>query len=136
MKNILILSILFTYLFAGVEDDKTYLIKEYQDMFYKISQKRVGLKDEQIVTVKTPFVTVVKKKGTKGASQVKKTQTTLVLDAILGNRVMINGNWYKLYQNIGDYKIISIVGDSVYIRGNDTKQKLTIRKKNANIKIK
>jgi hypothetical protein len=49
---------------------------------------------------------------------------------------MINGSWYKLYQNIGDLKIVSIVGDSVYLKGNGMKQKLTIRKKNANITIK
>jgi len=116
-------------------EDKTVLIREYQEMFKKISQKRVGLEEGQIVKVKSPFVKTSKKKGTKSASKTKKEQV-LVLDAILGNMVMINGTWYKLHQNVGSLKIVSISGDTVYLRGNGIKQKLTIRKKNANITIK
>jgi hypothetical protein len=116
-------------------EDKAYLIKEYQDMFQKISQKRVGLDDSEITKVKPPFIKIVKKAGTKSAEKSKGVQT-LILEAILGNRVMINGSWYKLYQNIGDLKIVSIVRDSVFLKGNGTKQKLTIRNKNANITIK
>jgi hypothetical protein len=140
MKKIVLSLFLATYMLANVDtdksmEDKTYLIKEYQEMFMKISQKRVGLDESEIVKVKPPFIKIVKKNGTKSAVKNKKEQV-LVLEAILGNRVMINGTWYKLYQNIGDYKIVSIIGDSVYLKGNGTKQKLTIRKKNANITIK
>ena len=140
MKKILIGLSLATYLIANVDknssiEDKSYLIKEYQEMFQKISQKRVGLDDSEITKVKPPFIKIVKKSGTKSAEKKKKEQV-LVLEAILGNRVMINGNWYKLYQNIGDLKIVSIRGDDVFLRGNGIKVKLTIRKKNANITIK
>jgi len=128
------------YLFASADakssiDDKTYLIKEYQEMFKKISQKRVGLSESEIEKVNQPFIKTVKKKGIKSANKTKKS-LSLTLDAILGNKVMINGSWYSLYQNVGDLKIVSILGDTVYLKGNGTRQKLTIRKKNANITIK
>jgi hypothetical protein len=140
MKKIILSLFLATYMMANVDtdssaEDKSYLIKEYQDMFQKISQKRVGLDEGEIIKVKPPFVKVVKKNGTKSAEKIKK-EKPLVLEAILGKQVLINGHWYKLYSHIGDYKIVSIINDSVYLKGNGTKLKLTIRKKNANIIIK
>jgi len=135
MKKIFLMITVALSLYATV-DDKERLIKEYQEMFQKISQKRVGLSDDQIVKVTPPFVKVLKKTGTKSAVQNKQKAAPLVLEAILGNRVLINGKWYKLYQKVGSLQIVSISGDNVYLKGQGTKQKLTIRKKNANITIK
>jgi len=140
MKKFILIYFTVLSLFANTDakdtpKDKSYLIKEYQEMFQKISQKRIGLSDSEIVKVKPPFIKVVKKKGIKSANKVQKIEP-LVLEAILGNRVMINGKWYKLYQSVGSLKIISILEDSVYLKGLGTKQKLTIRTKNANITIK
>jgi len=137
MKKIFIMCFLATVLFANA--DKSYLIKEYQEMFQKISQKRLGLDERAIAQVQPPFVKVVKKKkqGNKNSKGIKKSaKKILVLDAILGNKVMINGKWYKLYQKVGDLKIVAIRGDDVFLRGNGRKEKLTIRTKNANITIK
>ena len=140
MKKLILFYFTVLSLFANTDakeslKDKNYLIKEYQEMFQKISQKRVGLSDSEIAQVKTPFIKMAKKKGIKSANKVQKKET-LVLEAILGNRVMINGKWYKLYQNVGNLKIISISENSVYLKGFGTKQKLTIRTKNENITIK
>jgi len=135
MKKIFMIIIATLSLYASI-DDKEKLIKEYQEMFQKISQKRVGLSEDQIVKVKPPFVKVVKKSGTKSAVSTKQKASPLVLEAILGNRVLISGKWYKLYQKVGGLQIVSISGDNVYLKGQGTKQKLTIRKKNANITIK
>ncbi len=118
-------------------DKKAELIREYQEMFQKISQKRVGLDDIEIAKVKPPFLKIVKKKkGQKGVTKGKKAAVNLVLEAIFGKKVMINGSWYSLYQKVAGMKIVSIKGDSVWLQGETTKQKLTIRKKNANIIIK
>ena len=142
MKKILLYSLSATLLMANSPqseniDDKQSLIREYQEMFQKISQKRVGLQDSQIAKVKPPFLKIVKKKkGTKSASRDANKKVQLVLEAILGNRVMINGNWYSLHQSVGSYKIVSIKDDTVCLKGDTTKLKLKIRKKNANIIIK
>jgi len=137
MKKILLSLILIASLKANVDinasiENKASLIKEYQEMFQKISQKRVGLDDSELSLVKPPFVKMVKKGGAKSA----KKKQVFFLEAIFGDRVMINGKWYKLYQNIDNYKIVSIKGDSVFLKGNEIKLKLTLRKKNANITIK
>jgi hypothetical protein len=116
----------------GSVEDKTYLIKKYQDMFQKISQKRVGLDESEISLVKTPFIKLMKKGEVKGA----KKKRVFLLEAIFGNKVMINGSWYSLYQSIDNYKIVSISGDSVFLKGKEIKIKLTLRKRNANITIK
>jgi len=143
MKKILLpcmIALVYTNLFAKASlDDKAYLIKEYKEMFKKISQKRIGLDESQISQVSPPFVMIVKK--SKESAKAKNKGNTpkavaLHLEAILGKSVMINGKWYKLYQNIGNFKIISVTADSVYLKGEGVKQKLTIRKKNANITIK
>ena len=118
-------------------DEKANLIKEYQEMFQRISQKRVGLDDIEIAKVKPPFLKIVKKKkGTDSATKSTKATVNLVLEAILGKKVMINGSWYSLYQKVSGMKIVSIKGDTVWLQGATSKQKLTIRKKNANITIK
>ena len=140
MKRVVISSIMIGgVLFANnpTTIDKEQLVKEYQEMFKKISQKRVGLDESKIVQVHSPFVKIVKnKKGTKSANTTKKVQNVLTLDAILGKSAMINGKWYKLYQKVGDMKIVAIRANEILLRNSSETKKLKIRTKNENIKIK
>ncbi len=128
MKKILIFLIV-TFLFA----DNKELVKEYEEMFKKISEKRIGLDEKEIERVKSPFVLVAKNTNELNIS---KKINNYILEAILNNKVLINGKWYKLYSKIGDAKIISIKHDSVLIKGDNYTQKLMIRKKNEYISIK
>ena len=121
-------------------DEPNSLVKEYQEMFKKISEKRDGLSPENVVKVKSPFIKIVKKKkGTKSASKEKQPEkVVLILDAIVGKKAMINGVWYKLNQKIADanMKLVAIKDGSVLLQDAQKTHKLTIRKENANIIIK
>ncbi len=145
-KLILISTLLNLSLFANVDQNssenisnKANLIKEYQEMFEKISQKRVGLDEKEIAKVVEPFLIIKKKKTDKNKSGTKiatKKTNSLILEAIFNKRAMISGKWYSLYQSIGDKKIVSIAGNHVWLKTVSGREKLTIRKKNANISIK
>ena len=147
MKKIILISTLLTLcLSANTEKSeqesisvKANLVKEYQEMFEKISQKRVGLDESEIVKVKEPFLTLKKKKTAQNKSGTKianKKENSLILEAIFNKKAMINGKWYSLYQSIGDKKIVSISGNYVWLKTVSGREKLTIRTKNANISIK
>ncbi len=142
-KLILLLSIFYINIYANMEQkqivNKNFLIKEYQEMFQKIAQKRIGIDEDSIMSVKPPFVTVLKKKKKKDILKNDKkvfSKPTLVLEAIFNNKVMISGKWYKLYQKIGENRIVAIRNDYVIIKSPTKKLKLSLRTKNENIKIK
>jgi len=142
MKKLAILPILSIVAFANVDNNlevqnKQELVKEYQKMFEKISQQRVGLDEKEILSVKQPFITIKKKTNKDGInSAVKSKKKSFVLEAIFNNKAMINGSWYKLYQNIGDSKVVKITSSYVLIKTPSGTKKLTIRNNNASISIK
>ncbi len=130
IKIFLFILSLMTFLFSYSED----LVKEYKEMFEKISQKRVGLDEKEIEKVKSPFVITTPKGQKSNLKIIQKVNYTL--EAIVNDKVLINGKWYQLYSNIGDGKIISIKNGIVLIKGNNYLKRLTIRKKNEYIFIK
>ena len=147
MKKLILISAIFTLsLSANVDQNKTEnisskanLVKDYQEMFEKISQKRVGLEENEIVKVKQPFLTIKKKKTSSSKSGTKiatKKTNSLILEAIFNKRAMISGKWYSLYQSVGDKKIVSISDNHVWLKTVSGREKLTIRTNNANISIK
>ncbi len=130
IKIFLFILSLMTFLFAYSEN----LIKEYKEMFEKISQKRVGLDEKEIEKVKSPFV-ITTLKGQKNKLKIIQ-KVNYTLEAIVNDKVLINGKWYQLYSKIGDGRIISINNGIVLIKGNNYLKRLTIRKKNDYIFIK
>jgi hypothetical protein len=116
------------------------LIQEYKMMFSKIGEKRIGASPHKIEKVRPPFIrlskeeakkVMVRKDGTKVA--VKKVYE---LQAIVNNRVKINGKWYKVGEKIDDFTFVSIVGNGVFLKNNEFKKRLTLRKKNEKFSIK
>jgi len=156
MRKLLLISIFSIYGFSNIvnkqvdanltdgaqeikQDNGNSLIGEYQEMFEKIGEQRVGLAKSDIEKVKPPFLKIVKKKKVEeGAVSEKKVKTLppLILEAILGKSARINGAWYKLHQKIRDAKIVSITDSTVLIKSITYKKKLTLRNSNANISIK
>ena len=125
MKLFIYPIILVSFLYGGNKD----LIKEYKEMFEKISQQRVGLDESEIERVKSPFVKTGKVKEEKKADK-------LQLEAIFGQKVLINGKWYKLYSKVGKAKIVAIRNDTVILKDDETIKKLKLRTKNDFISIK
>jgi len=147
MKKVWLLSLasVWTFLNAAETGDKNMkvaLIKDYQMMFRKIGEQRIGAAIQKIEAVKAPFVrlnpeekkkVIVKKDGTKIAVKVK---AEFDLQAVMNSRAKISGKWYKVGQKVGEYTLASIRSDSVFLQNNEFKKRLTLRKENENITIK
>lgn len=153
MKKLLLILFISVYGFSNIVNNqvdtnstileessiKSSLVAEYQEMFEKIGQQRVGLEKSEIEKVRPPFLKIVKKKKedeNKLPEKIVKKLPPLILEAILGSSARINGIWYNLNQKIRDAKIVSISGSTVVIRSVTYKKKLTLRSGNANISIK
>ena len=111
-------------------------IAEYDKFFSEISEKRLGVSNSKIDTVKNPFIMTYGKVVVKdGNSTVKIKKPTYTLTAIFNKKAKLNGRWYKLYSKIGDFKLVSIGSNSVIIENEHSKKELFIRKSNVS-KIK
>ncbi len=123
-----------------VPADRVALIEEYKMMFSKIGEKRIGASTREIESVRPPFIrltkeeakkVIVKKDGTKVA-----VKSGYVLQAIVNDRAKINGKWYKLGEKIDDFTLSSIQSSGVFLKNNEFKKRLTLRKRNEKISIK
>jgi len=110
-------------------------IKAYDTLFEQIGEKRVGVSNNEINAIKNPFMmknvkTVIKDGNTTEIKTVK-----YVLNAIFSNKAKINDKWYKLHNEIGDFKLTRISSNSVILSNGHSKKELFIRKSNVD-KIK
>lgn len=129
MKQIILIALLSFYLYANNNVDKR--VKNMENMFSKIEKKRVGVALNKIESLQTPFIGITENSKKKE----KHIDTSLNLQVIMDKRVKINNSWYKLYETIGDKKIIYIGSHYVWLKNGVKKVKLSIRKKNEKIKI-
>jgi len=101
--------------------------KEYDNIFEKISETRVGIKNKEIEKIKNPFIIVYKQNMDSNKTKKK---IVYVLDAIFNNKAMINGKWHKRYSKIGTYKLVKIKKSSILLKNADKTKELFIRNKN------
>jgi len=102
--------------------------KEYDKIFERISQTRIGIDAKAIDKIKNPFVVIYKK--SKDGNKTKKPKIIYKLDAIFDTKAMINGKWYKKHAKIGIYRLVKIKKKSVLLRSQNTSKELFIRKDN------
>ena len=134
MKKITIISLAVAMLLASEVD-------EIDKIVQKINSKREGtLPKKELKSVVSPMVKIVMEnnetiKDSNGTIiKAKAKDESFVLAAILNNSAFINGNWYKVGDMVGKYKLIEIMDDSVLLK-NGNKTKLILSKENNN-KIK
>ena len=134
MKKITIISLAVAMLLASEVD-------EIDKIVQKINSKREGtLPKKELKSVVSPMVKIVVEnnetiKDSNGTIiKAKAKDDNFVLAAILNNSAFINGNWYKVGDMVGKYKLIEIMDDSVLLK-NGNKTKLILFKENNN-KIK
>ena len=138
LKLVLTLSLLLSVSMAKDEFTQEFRnhIAEYDKFFAAIGKKRVGVSENKINSVKNPFIMsypkIVVKDG-NGTVLIKK--PTYVLTVIFDNKAKINGQWYKLNSELGEFKLASISSKSVIIKNEHSKKELFIRKSNVS-KIK
>jgi len=139
MKKLVIIPILALNMLAnsGSNSDKEALIKEYKEMFNKISQRRIGVDEVKIDNLNAPFlrekrrvVNIEKNVTKKGYVQ------PFSLQAIFGHKVKISGSWYKLGDRVNGMKLVSIKGNHVWLKNEKFRKKLTMGSKNEKISIK
>ncbi|MFK5881867.1 MAG: hypothetical protein QM482_06600 [Sulfurospirillum sp.] len=129
-KNILFIFILFlpAFLFSSANLNLGNNTKQYNKIFERISETRIGVAAKTINKIKNPFVVIYKKAG--DTNKTKKAKIIYNLDAIFNKKAMINGKWYKKRAKIGAYRLIKIKKRSVLLRSQNTKKELFIRKDN------
>ena len=106
-------------------------IAQYDKFFTQIGEQRIGVSNSKIDTVKNPFIMTYSKvvvKDGNGTVTIKK--PTYILTVIFNKKAKINGQWYKLHSEIGDFKLTSIRSNSVIIKNEHSKKELFIRKSN------
>jgi len=138
MKKIIVLPLLITCLNA--EDSRLAMVSEYQNMFSRIGQKRVGVDPRVIDSLRTPFVEVKKAKAkvkTKVVNgEIVAPMPSFLLQAIVNKKAKISGRWYGINDEVSGLKLVSIRNGVVWLRSSDYKKRLTMRKENAKISIK
>lgn len=128
MKKILILAVFVAGVYAAPD------MSAYEDKFNALSQKRVGLDDKDILSLKNPFP--IEELKSTISEEIK--DTDLVgkeLDAIIADRVRINKDWYKIGDNIGAFEIKEIKDKSVIIENEKKSLELKLKQGNKNVKI-
>ncbi|MBE3605518.1 hypothetical protein CCAL13119_00900 [Campylobacter sp. RM13119] len=137
MKSIfitIILSSLCSLLGADVQDKKI----KYDGMFSQIRQQREGIRKHEILNSKSPFKEVARDENlTVISPETLNTASSFTLQAVMQDRVKMDGSWYKLGDTIGEYKITKITNTSAVLKRGDEKQEIKIQngKKNVYIKI-
>ncbi|MBE3022718.1 hypothetical protein [Campylobacter sp. 7477a] len=137
MKSIfitIILSSLCSLLGADVQDKKI----KYDGMFSQIRQQREGISKHEILNSKSPFKEVARDENlTVISPETLNTASSFTLQAVMQDRVKMDGSWYKLGDTIGEYKITKITNTSAILKRGDEKQEIKIQngKKNVYIKI-
>ncbi|MBE0490854.1 MAG: hypothetical protein IBX44_01230 [Sulfurospirillum sp.] len=108
-------------------------VSKYDMLFSKISDKRVGIEENQIRKVGNPFVMVVQSINEDGGSStVIVPEIIYNLYAIVDKKAKINDAWYKLGDAIHEFKIKKIRTSSVLLAGTSGDKELFIRKNDAN----
>lgn len=106
----------------------------YDEKFNLLSQKRVGLSDKEIISLRNPFSPAKDK-----VIEEEVAPDELIgkeLTAIIGDRVRINNEWYSLGDNMGSFKILSLIEDGVLLENQNGKLELKLKKGNKNVTIK
>jgi hypothetical protein len=112
------------------------MVKEYQSMFARIGEKRIGVDNRTIDAVKTPFVVFKKEQPKIVNGEVVEPTSEFILQAIINKKAKINGKWYGINDDLGDLKVISIKNGVVWLKNSEFKKRLIMRKENAKISIK
>jgi len=137
MKKLLILPILTTAVFASVDSHLENIVSEYKNMFEKIGEKRIGVDNQKIDSLKAPFAVVKKKEvPAKKGEAVEKIDQGFELQAILNKSAKISGKWYALHAEVNGMKIIAVRDSYVWLKNDEFRKKLTLGIKNEKISIK
>jgi len=110
-------------------------VKEYDKIFDKIAERRVGADAIMIDKLENPLIILNTEQNENDTNS--STQTPMyILEATFDQRAKISGTWYKKNDLVGSYTLIKITRDTVILQNEIEKKELAIRTKDdGNIKI-
>jgi hypothetical protein len=106
-------------------------VKEYDQIFSKIAKKRIGIDGTMIDKINNPFIVQTIEHNTSDITDPVQTPE-YSLEAIVNQRVKINGQWYGIHETIETYKIVKITQKSATLANEIETKELFIRTKNGN----
>ena len=109
-------------------------VKEYDRIFEKIAEKRIGIEVLKIEKLDNPFI--VTGSGNESESNESSVQPVYFLEATFDQKAKINGSWYTIKDQINTWKLVKINRNSVILQNETEKKEIFIRTKDeSNIKI-
>jgi len=130
------LSFIVLLAFVAVQAD------EIDDMISKITSNRESkIPKDKLISIKSPMPTLVvvennsSKKGDSNATFAKPKEDSFDLTAIMNNSAYINNKWVKVGENVGSYKLVDIMDDSVYLKDGNKTKLIFFKQNNNKIKI-
>ncbi|WP_103626886.1 hypothetical protein, partial [Campylobacter concisus] len=114
MKIKILLAFLFLNIaFANQLQDE---MDSYDKIFEKIKEKRSGLSDIELSSIKNPFKQEpIKTVTDQNLSIITQASKGLSLKAILLNKANIDSKWYAVGDIVDGYKIANITRNSVFL---------------------
>lgn len=113
-------------------------VKVYDQIFEKISEKRIGADISRIDRTENPFIMLRsddENTNTDG-NVTTENQSALILEATLEQKAKINGIWYKKNNTIGRFKLIKIEHNRVVLSNEIETKELYIKvKDDSNFKL-
>ena len=110
-------------------------VKEYDRIFEKIAEKRVGVDGLTIDKLSNPFIISTNELDISDANT-STGESAYLLEATINQKAKINGTWYNIQDTINTWKITKISRNSVILQNETEKKEIFIRTKDeSNIKI-
>ena len=110
-------------------------LKEYDKLFEKITERRLGADVSMMNELKNPFIVIMETSQDGDVNQTA-VEPLYTLEATLNQKAKINGIWYKKNDAIGLFKVTNISRNRVILQNEIEKKELVIRTKDENnIKI-
>jgi len=135
LKTVLWSCLCFTLLNAKESLSLGSEVKEYDKIFERIAERRVGADVIMIDKLENPFISVNTDQNSSDGNETVQT-TVFILEATFDQKAKINGNWYKKNDLVGSFKLIRITYNSVILQNEIEKKELEIRTKDeSNVKI-
>ena len=109
----------------------------YDNIFEKIKEKRSGLSDIELSSIKNPFKQEpIKTITDQNLSIITQASKGLSLKAILLSKANIDSKWYAVGDIVDGYKITNITKNGVFLVKGDEKQELILKNGSKNVEIK
>lgn len=141
MKTLLSILYCYFFVFALTVNAKEHLslgneVKEYDKIFEKIAERRMGIDFLKLEKLENPFVVIGKFSTEDSLDGNSTVEPVYILEATLDQKAKINGKWYTRKDKVGFLDLVRVNHNSVILQNESEKKEIFIRTKDeTNIKI-